>query len=235
MKNNEKILLTVLSMVLVMNSICLSAKANERAVFSQETANESVIRLLETEPDLLFEQYSNIIDIQTITLSNDRRSNEGVEIEAYEYDEDGAVHFIEAEATLTKVIYQDESALNLSGDDNRSALCVLSVNAEEKNSDGSWTKDGVTVNAVITWIDHLGVKNELVALSGSRSGSYTGDGSYICTARVTPVTSGDFEGASFKDTTAAGQTGYSFTLVVSSKSSTSGKTIQTIAKTSAFD
>lgn len=229
----KKILVAVLAMVLVLNSVCFRAEANDKSVFDKTEVDESFIKQLETEPDLLLEQYVNVIDIQTMTLSNKSRSSEGIEIEAYVYGEDGAVHLLESEATLTKVIYQDVSVLSLSDDENLSTLYVLSASADEKVSDASGTQKGVTLYAAITWIDHFGLQNELVSLSGSRSGSYTGEGSYICNARVTPVTGGEFD-ESFYDSEKAGQLGYSFTLTVTSKSS-SGDLAKIIAKTSAFD
>lgn len=229
----KKILVAVLSLVLVMNSASFRAEASDKTVFDKSKVDESFVKLLETEPDLLLEQYGNVVDIQTMTLSTKSRSSEGIEIEACVYGEDGVAHLLEAEATLTKVIYQDVSFLSLSDDENLSTLYVLSTSADEKVSDESGTQEGVTLYAAITWIDHVGLQNELVSLSGSRSGSYTGDGSYVCNARTTPVTSGEFE-ESFNDSNKKGQKGYSFTLSVFSKS-TSGKTVKVMAKTSAFD
>lgn len=229
----KKQLMALLSLVLLINSACFKTEAGNDDIFDRADADESFIELLSTEPDLLLEQYSNIIDIQTTTLSSCSRSNEGVAIEACEYDENGTAHFLEAEATLTEVIYREGPASEVSGDENTSSLYVLSANTKE--TPDSITKEGVTLNGCITWIDHFGMSNELVSLSGSRSGSYTGDGSYVCTSRTNGVTSGDFEGTSFSDSSKSGVTGYSFTLIVRSKSLSSGTTVQVMVKTSAFD
>lgn len=228
----KKILLTVLSLVLMTSSVCFRTEAGNKAVLDKADVNESFIEVLNTEPDLLFEQYNNIIDIQTMTLSNKSRSTDGIEIEAYEYDKDGIKHFLETDATLTKVIYQDESAFGLFGDENTSCLYVL--NANTKDTTDSLTKDGVTLNGCITWIDNFGMSNELVSVSGSRSGSYTALGMYTCKTRYASITSDTFEGASFENSDVGGEIGYQFYLIVKSPTS-SGTEAQLIVKTSAFD
>lgn len=199
---------------------------NNKVTFSEAEVNELFIESLATNPELLIWQYSNIVDIQTTTLSNFGRSGESA-VEAYEYDEDGTVHLLEAKATVTKVLYEEESDI--------SSLYVLTASTHNTDSSDSITKDGVTLNGTITWVDHFGPKNELVSLSGSRSGSYTGDGSYVCTSRTIPIGSGTFAGASFSDTSFQGRNGSSFTLIVRSTSAENNKQVQLIVKTSIFD
>lgn len=222
----KKIFLTVLSMALVINCTCFRAEASNKATFGEAEVNESFVTVLETDPDSLFQQYSNIVDIQTTTLSDISRSSESA-VEAYEYDVDGTAHLLEAKATLTKVLYQEESDI--------SSLYVLAASTDNTYSSDSITKDGVTLNGTIVWEDNFGPKNKLVSLSGSRSGSYTGDGSYVITSRTTPIGSGTFAGASFSDTSYGGRNGSSFTLIVRSDSAETSKQVQLIVKTSFLD
>lgn len=222
----KKISLAILSMALLINCACFRVEASNKAVFGKEEVDESFVEALAADPDLLLQQYSNIVDIQTTTLSNLSRSGECAVV-AYEYVQNDAAQLLEVEATLTKVSYQEDADI--------SSLYVLTASTDNTDSSDSITKNGVTLTGTITWIDHFGPSNELVSLSGSRSGSYTGDGSYVITSRTTPVGSGTFEGASFSDTSYKGQKGYSFTLIVRSDSSVDNKQVQLIVKTSFFD
>ena len=92
----------------------------------------------------------------------------------------------------------------------------------------------MTLNGCITWIDHLGMSNELVALSGSREGTYRGEGTYVCSSRTHVVGSGKFDGDSFDTFIYKGEKGYSFTLIVRSKTQ-NGNSVQLQVNTSMFD
>lgn len=228
----RKILLMALSAVILINCTCFRTEASNKAVFDKAQMDESFVKLLQADSDLLLEQYSNIIDIQVVTLSKADRSN-GSLAEAYEYDENGAVRLLEVEATLTKVLYWEDFGSRLSDDENISALYVLT--ADTKDSSDSITQGEVTLNGTITWIDHFGIDNELVSLSGSRSGLYTGDATYDCYARTRYIGGSTFGGISFADSSFSGTKGYSFSLIVRSTSSVTGKQVQLLVKTSAFD
>ena len=232
MKSKRKIVLSlVLTMVLLVNGACIRAEAYDKIAFESAVVDEKFIELLATMPETLFEQYSNIIDIQTMTLSGNERSNEGVE--AYEYDDEGFIRFVDCEATVTRIVYREDSVLPMAEDENVSSIYVLTANTDKK-SDDSTEEDGVTLTGCITWIDHLGTSNELVSLSGSRAGDYINEGKYICTSRTHGVVSGEFDGESFVDNSKKGEKGYSFTLIVRSQTA-SNTTVQLMVKTSAFD
>jgi len=137
---------------------------------------------------------------------------------------------------LSKISYRekaDEISTEI-GDENVAAVYVLT--ADTKDSVDSTTKNGISLKGTITWIDHAGLNNELVSVSGSRSGSYSGDGKYIVTSGTHNVTngSGSFSGTTFSNSAVGGEKGYSFTLTMHSYTA-SGDQTTLIVKTSAFD
>lgn len=203
--------------------------AQEKDFFDGGAIDEGFVEVVETMPEVLFEQYDNIIDIQTTALSGKGRASGG--IEAYEYNEDGIMNIVNCEGTLTRIVYQEEA--EQPGMEGVSSLYIL-IASSDKTSTDSTTEDGVTLNGCITWIDHLGMSNELVALSGSREGTYTGEGTYVCTSRTHGVGSGKFDGDSFETYSYKGEKGYSFTLIVRSKTQ-NGNSVQLQVNTSMFD
>ncbi len=94
------------------------------------------------------------------------------------------------------------------------------LNSTTKTSQSSITSKGVTLNGTIGWIDYFGPVNEFKYCSGSRSGSYTGDGYYQANRGSDNLCNADFSGTSFYSTsTLSDQTGTAFRLLVRSKTS----------------
>ena len=70
----------VLTMAFLANGACIKAETHDNIAFESAVVDEKFVELLTTMPETLFEQYSNIIDIQTMTLSGNGRSNELVSL-----------------------------------------------------------------------------------------------------------------------------------------------------------
>ncbi len=221
---------TILLFSLSAGSIIASANTHVSTFEAHTVTEESFIELMETDPDTIYEKYNNIIDVQTLTTDNQKSED----IRAFEYDENGILQELDCEVTLNIITYQENIGATRSAIRNNSTVYVLS--ATTKPSSDSTTKNGITLNGTITWIDHLGPSNEFVSVSGSRSGSYSGNGDYIVTSQTHNVGNGggSFSGTTFSSTSGAGSRGSSFTLTV--HSSTSAGTVTTlVVKTSIFD
>lgn len=229
----KKTLSAVFLFVIICNGFCYNAEASNKKIFCETEAERAMSIILSEAPDLLLQQYSNILSVETIELSNAYCSN-GEIVKAYEQNQDGTVCLLETEATLTKILYHEELDLSLEGDERPAALYVLT--AETYSSDTT-TQYGVRLTGTIAWKDNFGMNNELVAVSGSRSGSYTGDGTYYCSAGSTQLEPGwiSFSEASFFNHSVAGTEGYGFQLVIHSPSTSSAKIAQLIIKTSILD
>lgn len=229
----KKALSAVIMFVFLFNSFSYNAEASNKKIFCETEAERAMSVILSEDPNLLLQQYSNILSVETTELSNTYCSN-GEIVKAYEQDQDGTVCMLETEATLTKILYHEEPGLSLEGDERPTTLYVLT--AETYSSDTT-TQYGVRLTGAIAWKDYAGVNNELVAVSGSRSGSYMGDGTYYRSAGTTQLEPGwiTFSGASFFDHSVAGTKGYGFQLVIHSPSQSSSNVAQLIIKTSIFD
>lgn len=66
------------------------------------------------------------------------------------------------------------------------------------------TENNLSLYGCICWVDNLGVSNEIQYVSGNRTGSYSGDGTYTVTGGSTPLGSGTFS-SSFYDSNCNGQ------------------------------
>lgn len=219
-------------LVFLFNSTCYTAEANNKRIFCESEIEGSLEAILSEDLDFLSQQYSNVLSVETIELSGELCSN-GEIVEAYELNQDGTVCSLETEVTLTKILYQEEQNLSLKRDEKPSTLYVMT--AETYSSDTT-KQHGVRLTGCIAWIDHLGVDNELVALSGSRSGSYTGIGTYYCNSGTTTIAAWKtFSDVSFFDNSAKGEKGYSFQLLIHSPSTQSTQSAQLIIRTSIFD
>lgn len=229
----KKMLSAVLLAVLIFNSIFYYAEASNKKIFDEIEAEGSLIEILLEDPNLMLQQYSNILSVETMALSNADCSN-GEIVKAYERDQDGTVSLLEVEATLTKILYQEKVDLSFEGDEMPVTLYALTANTV---SEDSKTIYGVSLSGTIIWKDNFLVDNELVSMSGERSGSYTGDGKYYCMAgsRYVGPGWGYFSGTSFVDSSVAGEKGQKFQLNVYSSSTNSTKEIVLIVKTSIFD
>lgn len=217
---------------IIFNSIFYNVEARSKKIFDETATEGLLISILSENPDLLLQQYSNVLSVETMALSNADCSH-GEIVKAYEQKQDGTVCLLEVEATLTKILYQEESDLSLEGDEMFSTLYVLTGNTSSKDS---MTKNGVTLNGTIVWKDHLGVNNELVSISGTRAGSYAGEGTYYCWSGSHAILGWvSFSGTSFNDSSVSGEKGFWFGLEINSPSSNSTSSATLIMKTSIFD
>lgn len=211
-----------------LSALTVNAKTPVAAFKASTVSEKSFMELLEVNPEAVYEKYDNVIEIQTMKIDN--KNSDGVK--AFKYDKNGILQELDCEVTLNKISYQ-EGANSISAASN-DVSTVYALTAETKDSKDSTTKNGITLNGTITWIDHFGTSNELVSVSGSRSGAYKGDGTYKITSQTHGVGSGSFSSGSFSDSSNSGEKGYSFTLVIHSYTAAGDQTTL-IVKTSAFD
>lgn len=227
----KKLFSVVFILALLLNFTSINADASNKSTFGSSEIDEALIELLKTDPALLLERYDNIIDVQTIALSNKGRSSEGVE--AYEYDEYGSIQRLETEASVTKVVYYDAADISASGDENTSSLYLMTASAESKTSEDAMSKDGCVLAGYIVWIDHFGLENELVSFSGTRSGSYLGKANYTGQLRTSSSCYDEFD-TSFIDISLQGKTASTITLIINSYTG-KGNKMQLLFRTSIFD
>lgn len=228
----KKTLSAVLLSVLIFNSIFYNAEASNKKIFGETEVKESLMEILSEDPDLLLQQYSNILSVETMELPN-AYCSKGEIVKAYEQDQDGTVSLLETKTTLTKIQYKEELGLSLKSDEMPTTLYVLT--ADTYSSD-STTQYGVSMSGTIVWKDYFGMSNELVSIAGVRSGSYTGDGSYYCRSGTHQVAGWTtFTGASFFDNSVSGEEGFGFELVIFSPSTSSTKKAKLTVSTSILD
>lgn len=223
-------LVTTLALGLLSNSAAVSAQPlQDSAVTESIVVDDSFVELLQTDSKALYEKYSNIVDIQEVQLDDEQLSKY---VEAYECSEDGMIEDVDCTATLNKITYRDGSVSPLTAD-RTSTIYVLMAESTSKTSENSATQYGVTLKGSIVWIDHFGMSNELVSISGERSGSYDGDAKYAITGGTTPIGSGTFD-TSFENNDYAGSTAFQFILTIASNP-VSGKRFHITVKTSVTD
>lgn len=194
------------------------------------TIDDELVALIQTAPELIPEKYSNIVEVQTVSVDEDMMDNC---VTAWEYDENGTMLPLECDVVLNKIVYQDNASETYSLDTADSAVYVLSAKATSKTSTDDKTENGVTLYGCIGWEDVLGPFNNLKYVSGNRSGSYANKGSYSLLRSSHPLCSGDFD-TSFYDTPDDDPSGTQFRLVVESATKNGGM-VQLIVLTSAFD
>lgn len=228
----KSFLITALSFALFMNSFIVHAQPVLCDQASEEfILNDELIELIQTDPVSVCEKYSNITDVQRVSLDENVIGNY---VTACEYDENGNVHSLECDAVLNKITYQNDASELYSLNTGTSTLYVLSATATSKTSEDTLDEDGVILYGCIGWEDVLGVWNQLEYVSGNRSGSYANEGKYMAYRQSHLMCSGDFE-TSFYDTADADDAGGTqFRLIVRSDTS-SGKTVQLTVLTSVFD
>lgn len=228
----KTLLITTLAFLLSTCSICVNAQSIYDNMPTEEfKINDSTVAMLQINPELIYETYSDVIDIQEVSLTDSQISKC---VEAYEYNENGVRQELECEVTLNKILLQNNAdILNSTGQDT-STLYVLMATSTSKTSDDSLTSDGVTLYGCIGWEDKLGIVNYFEYASGSRSGSYTGDGYYQAMRGTGTLCNGYFD-TSFYSTSELDDTGGTeFRLIVRSSTS-SGTSVQLNFTTSIFD
>lgn len=140
--------------------------------------------------------YDNIIAIDTIEL--DELSKEQV-VQAYYSNSNGIEFEIECDYELKKVVLKNHRSRFVNETET-----VYVLSGTTKTSDDNMTENGVTLNGCIGWTDNLGISNEINYVSGSRTGLYSGMGSYSVTGGTVPLGSGDFS-ISFYNSSISGQ------------------------------
>lgn len=224
--------ITTLAFLLSACSICVNAQSTYDNMPAEEfKIDDSTVAMLQTNPDLIYEKYSDVIDIQEISLTDSQISKCA---EAYEYSENGTRQELECEVTLNKIILQNNEAVLNSVDENTSALYVLTATSTSKISDDTLTSDGVTLYGCIAWEDKLGVVNYFKYVDGSRSGSYTGDGYYQAMRGTGTLCHGYFDTIFYSTSELEDTSGTEFRLIVRS-STASGTSVQLNFTTSIFD
>lgn len=194
--------------------------------------DDAFMAMLQTNPELIYDEYSNVLNIQEVSLE-DSILNECAE--AYEYNTDGTLlQELDCEVTLNKIEVQSNAATLNSVQENTSSFYVLTATASSKTSDDSLTSDGVTLYGCIGWDDNFGVINTFNYASGSRSGSYTGTGYYLAMRGTGTLCSGDFDTSFYATSNESDSSGTQFRLIVRSSTS-SGTTVQLNFTTSIFD
>lgn len=225
------LLVVTLAFALSVSPVGVNAQTVETASKEEFKIDESLVELIQTEPEMIYERYSNVIDVQEIPLDSTQVSEM---TEAYEYTEDGAVQGLDCEVTLNRITCQNNYGMLYSAEESTSTFYVMSVRGTSKTSEDSKTENGVTLEGVIGWEDMLGPVNKFEYASGSRSGSYTGTGQWQAMRGTHVLCSGDFDTSFYGTSSQSDLTGTSFRLTV--RSATSGsKTAVLTFETSMFD
>ncbi len=124
--------------------------------------------------------------------------------------------FVESLVNNPQMAYKYENVLNVEQRVMDNITPKEQRMASEKTSEDSVTSKGVTLNGCIGWIDNLGPVNEFVYASGSRSGTYTGKGSYAAYRGTTVLCSGEFDASFFATSSRSDNTGFQFRLLIRS-------------------
>lgn len=211
--------------VLITSSMKVNAQTVSEQIFK---LSDVPIDFMLEDRELIREKFSNIIDIQEISLEECK--NIGI-AEAYEYNEDNDIlQELDVELTLNKIICKNDLYTLSSTNENTSTYYALTARAIKPSSD-SLTQDGITVSGTIYWEDNLGPINNFVSCSGSRSGAVSGDGYYQVLRGTATLCHGYFSGSSFSSSADSGKdtTGTSFQLIVRSNG------VQVLVKTNFLD
>lgn len=224
----KKLLCCTLVTIMIFGfSVTAVAQEEKQQMFSEMDA-EFVSMVLE-EPELALNRYSNISDITNVPVpANFQEKIVGSLISEY-----GEVTNLDCEISLVRIQMKNQPyTLLANGQEQGDVMYVLS--ASTKESPGSLTEDGVTLNGTIGWIDHFGTSNEFKYVSGSRSGSYVGAGRYGSGGRGVAYNGGTDFDSSFSDSTGSGNQSSWFYLHVYSTTQT-GKRITLNVSTSILD
>ena len=183
--------------------------------------------MLQTAPELVSERYSNIVEVQTVSVDEDMMDDC---VTAWEYDESGTMLPLECDVVLNKIVYQNDASETYSLDTAASTFYVLSAKADTTSTDDK-TEDGVTLYGCIGWEDVLGPFNNLKYVSGYRRGAYANEGSYSALKSSHDMCSGNFDTSFYDIPDPSDASGTQFRLVVNSDTKNGGK-VQLIVLTS---
>lgn len=190
--------------------------------------DEKFLNVVLEQPEVAMDMYDNIEKITTVVVPESIQN----QISATLMDEDGEVEDLDCEVFMVQIDFAQPYALSDADNVPKDKMYVL--NASVKESPGSLTEDGITLNGTIGWIDHFGTGNEFRYVSGSRSGAYVGSGTYGYGGKGEAYRGGTSFESTFSDTTGSGNKNSWFYLHVYSKT-TAGKTITLNVGTSILD
>lgn len=179
-----------------------------------------MINLIYINDNESFRLYDEITSIEVIDIESNL---ENKIIQSNFYDEEGNVNNIPYDIELKRITVKSNYLRSLNLEEE-----IYVLTGTTKNSTDSLNKDGVYLSGCICWVDNLGIGNEILFVSGSRSGSYSGDANYTVTAGTTPIGSGTFTN-SFYDNSVAGENAMTFRLRINSYDSSGNKITLSIA------
>lgn len=169
-------------------------------VTKDNLSTKEFVESLVNNPQMAY-KYENVLNVEQRVMDNITPKEQRMASE----------NNMEYVSTLTKMTYRADEEKETVID-----FYVMSVLASEKTSEDSITSKGVTLNGCIGWIDNLGPVNEFVYASGSRSGTYTGKGSYAAYRGTTVLCSGEFDDSFFATSSRSDNTGFQFRLLIRS-------------------
>lgn len=228
----QNYLVTSLALAFLLDSSMVHAQSVMREPVSEKlTIDDELVALLQTAPELVCEKYSNIIDVQTVSLDEDMIDDC---VTALEYGENGTALPLECDVVLNKIVYQNQASELYSLGTEASTYYVLSATATSKTSTDTKTEDGVTLYGCIGWEDVLGpLGNKLEYVSGYRSGAYVNQGDYTALKQSHELCGGKFDTSFYDTPDDTGASSMKFRLIVNSDTKNGGR-IQLNVSTSAF-
>lgn len=217
--------------ILGMNNLIVHAEESGGClaeVFTTEIVDDSFLVMVTNEPERISEKYSNIIDIEQISLD---KTQSYICAEAYELNEGGRQNDMDCEVTLNKIVYADEASTVFSVE-NTSTCYILSALSTTKISEDELKEDGKELYGCIVWEDVFGPGNKFKYAAGYRKGTFSGLGTY----QVNNGNEAGLGGGKFSSdfTVYSDETSGSFSLYIYSYG-TDGKQYYLHVKTSIFD
>ena len=194
----------------------------------EDLKSDSMIQEIIEMPDEMLNKYSNVLSIEKKIIAKDEIANY---VTAKKCDKDGLVSDMDAEAMITKISFLNDNNQNTI----TNFYLLTASTSEQKTSEETITSKGVTLNGCIGWIDNIGPINEFVYASGSRSGSYSGNGFYEALRGTSVLCSGNFSTNFYSTSDLSDSTGISFRLFVRSATSQDGSNVILNFTTSIFD
>lgn len=223
-----------LSFILLTNSINVYAQdvTNTEAKVDFQI-DDSFISLLRTNPERIYREYENVIDIQEVQLSENQIEKTA---RAFECTSEGKINELDCIVTLSKIVCRNNiNSFLFSTKNSTYNYYILTAETAVTESTDSLEKDGVKLYGTIAWYDNFGIINEFDHVSGVRGGAITGDGYYVAQRSSGVLCSGHFSGSGFTGRSSLeDKTGYSFSLLIRTSAS-NGSTVQLNFSTSIFD
>ncbi len=191
---------------------------------SENIVNENMIQMIAENNSDVMELYDEICSIEIIDVNENLKDQI---LKAYYYDSEGNYNEVNCDLVLKKVTIKNDNTRSINSDET-----VYVLTGTTKTSDNDKTKNNVYLYGCICWVDNLGISNEIQYVSGYRTGSYSGTGSYNFIGGTVPLGSGTFS-TSFYDSSSNGKA-MEFRLNVYSDDA-SGNQVTLLATTSFFD